>query len=68
MPLARECFVIAFGCGVKGKDLGMKPSGQEDKGQDSSFWAYGPTGLFRPQQWAKLVSDPSQKKRAQASK
>lgn len=43
MPLAREWFVIAFGCGVEGKDLGMKPSGQEDKGQGSSFEAYRPS-------------------------
>lgn len=25
------------------KDLGMKPSGWEDKGQGSSFWAYRPS-------------------------
>lgn len=36
-------FVVAFGCGVEGKDLGTKPSGQEDKG-DRAAAAARPAG------------------------
>lgn len=35
-------FVIAFGCGVEGRDLGTKPSGQEDMGQGSCCSACRP--------------------------
>lgn len=49
MPLAREWFCHSLWLWSEGKDLGMKPSGQEDKGQDSSCWAYKPPPY--PQQY-----------------